>query len=370
MSVAALDPLTTAATDHRAVERRIAGMRRACALGGVVVLILLPLVLDAIDRPSYLTAAVYGLILGLAAISLVVLLGYVGQVSLAQFAFMGIGALAVSRTAPHIGYWASLPIAGLVAVPAGLVAAVPALRLRGIYLAIATLGFSQAVTAAVLLNPTLADGTLIHVDPPSLFGRAFSSSLSSRTALYFVDLLAVALAATFTLALRHRKTGLAFTAVRDSELAASSVGIDVTKYKLIAFALSSFYAGVAGGLYLALFPSVDPRFFDALQGSIPLLIVLVVGGVTSIGGALLASFLYAMTPLLLPQVINGGLHTVGVGGAFNPDLTIALFGVLLIRALVTTPNGIVGELDRRLRLIATRREHRVVQPALRGQSVP
>src|SRR4029077_10607140 len=116
-------------------------------------------------------AAVYGLILGLAAISLVVLLGYVGQVSLAQFAFMGIGALTVSRTAPHIGYWASLPLAGLVAVPVGLVAAVPALRLRGIYLAIATLRVSQAVTAAVLLNPTLADGTLIHVDPPSLFGR-------------------------------------------------------------------------------------------------------------------------------------------------------------------------------------------------------
>jgi branched-chain amino acid transport system permease protein len=356
--------------EHRAIDRLFLRMRSRVALVGIVAVIAMPVVLSMLDRPSYLTAAVYGLILGMAAISLVVLVGYVGQVSLAQFAFMGIGALTVARLSPYIGYWPAVPIAGLTAVPVGLVAALPALRLRGIYLAIATLGLSQVVTEAVLLNSNIANGTLLHIEAPTLFGRAVSSSLSSRTALYFVDLCAVAAAALFTLALRHRKTGLAFAAVRDSELAAGSVGISVAKYKLLAFALSSFYAGVAGGLYMSLSPDVDPTsFFSALTGSIPLLILLVVGGVTSIGGALLASFLFAMMPLIFPQIINGALHHVGVGGAFNPDLTIALFGVLLLIGLMRTPNGVVGELDRRLRLLAARRVRGPVRPRLEERTV-
>lgn len=343
-----------AVRDDAAAERTFVGARTAIAAVGVVAMLALPLVLSMLDRPSYLTAAVYALILGLAGISLVVLLGYVGQVSLAQFAFMGIGAMVVARLAPHIGYWPSLPLAGLLAVPVGLVAAVPALRLRGIYLAVATLGFSQAVGAAILLNPSLAGGPILHVDPPHLGGTALSSSLSSRSTLYLVDLGIVAVFAAFTLALRHRKTGLAFTAVRDSELAAASVGVNVVKYKMLAFALSAFYAGVAGGMYMALNPDVDPRFFSALTGSIPLLIVLVIGGVTSIGGALLACYFYAMVPLLLPQLINGLLRAVHLGSWFNWDLTIALFGVLLLRGLVSMPRGIVGALDGILRRMALR----------------
>ncbi len=347
------------------VERSVRRMRTRLTVAGIAAVLVMPVVLGALDRPSYLTAAVYALVLSVAAISLVVLVGYVGQLSLAQFAFMGVGALVVARAAPHTGYWAALPLAGLVAVPVGLVAALPALRLRGIYLAIATLALSQVVTSTVLLNPTLADGTIIHVDPPSLFGRVVSSGVASRTTLYFVDVLVVAAAALFTLALRHRKTGLAFTAVRDSELAAASVGINVVKYKLIAFALSAFYAGVGGGMYMALSPSVDPRFFDALTGSVPLLIVLVVGGITSIGGAVLASYLYAMVPILLPQLVNGGLHRAGLGDALNPNLTVALFGVLLLRGLVSAPHGIVGELDRRLRLRAAA-HHRSTAPPREG----
>jgi branched-chain amino acid transport system permease protein len=186
----------------------------------------------------------------------------------------------------------------------------------------------------------------------------FTSQPASRATLYFVDLVAVAAAALFTLGLRHRKTGLAFTAVRDSELAATSVGISVVKYKLVAFALSAFYAGIAGGLYMALNPDSNASNFDALTGSVPLLIILVVGGVTSIGGALLASFFFAMMPILLPQLINGGLHAAGLGNYMNYDLVIALFGILLLRGLMSTQTGIVGEMDRRLRLLARRRQEK------------
>jgi branched-chain amino acid transport system permease protein len=352
------------ASGIEAAEGAFRSYRTRVMVSGTAALLVVPIVMSALNRPSYLTASVYALVLGLAAISLVVLVGYVGQVSLAQFAFMGIGALVVARAAPVVGFWAALPLGGLAAVPVGLVAALPAIRLRGIYLAIATLGLSQVITQSILLNPTIAGGTLIHLNPPQFFGHAFTANLGSRTELYYLDLVIVAAAAMFTLALRHRKTGLAFTAVRDSELAAASVGINVVKYKLVAFALSAFYAGIAGGLYLLLSPDVDPTtFFSALQGSIPLLIVLVVGGVTSIGGALLASFLYALMPLLLPELVNGGLHKVGMTGVFNRDLTIALFGALLLRGLVSTPQGIVGEIDRRLRMLAARRHPAADAPA-------
>ncbi len=348
------------ALDQKAIDREVARMRAIFMLFGIASLLVLPLVLNAINKPSYLTATINALIFALAAISLVVLVGYVGQVSLAQFAFMGIGALVVSRAAPLVGYWAALPIAGLAAVPIGLMAALPALRLRGIYLAIATLGLSQVVEASILVNQNIVGGTLIHLDPPAFLGQTFNATIQSRTTLYFVDLAIVAAAAVFTLALRHRKTGLAFTAVRDSELAASSVGISVVKYKLVAFALSAFYAGVAGGMYMVYSPDVQPRFFDALTGSVPLLIVLVVGGVTSIGGAILASFLFAFAPILLPQVLDSGLTAINLKQALKSinlaDLTFALFGVLLLRGLVTNPNGLVGQLDRTLRRVAARRQ--------------
>jgi len=335
-----------------ATEPQLAHLRRAATAFGVAAVVALPLVLRAADKPAYMTTAVLALVVALAALSLVVLLGYVGQLSLAQFAFMGIGALVVSRLAPHTGFWPALPLGGLAAIPAGLVAGVPALRLRGIYLAVATLGFGQVVTAAVLLNPNVAGGQQIHVDTPSLGPLTFPADLSGRFNLYYVDLAILAVFVAFTLALRRRKTGRAFTAVRDSEVAATSIGISVVKYKLLAFGLSAFYAGIAGGLFMALNSDVDPGFFDPLRGSIPLLIVLVLAGVTSIGGAIIAGYLYAMTPLILPPALNGLFDHVHAPFGFNPDLTLALFGALLLLGLVFNPGGITGSVEDNLRRIA------------------
>jgi len=337
-------------------EKTVRALRRGTGALGVVSLVALPGVLALLNRPSYLTASVHALIVGIVAISLVMLLGYVGQVSLAQFAFMGIGALVVARVAPYTGYWAALPLAGLAAVPAGLVAALPAIRLRGIYLAVATLGFSQVIVAAVLLNPNIAGGVNLHVDPPHLGGWSFTSTISSRSLLYFVILGFVAVFALFTLALRPARTGLAFTSVRDSELAAASVGVNVVKYKLIAFSVSSFYAAVAGGLYMALSPDVDPTYiFGALTGSIPLLILVVLGGVSSIAGALLASFIFALSPIFMPQFIDWVLGLLHIPWTFPPNLTLVIFGIALIKVLQYTPNGIMGLLDRLFQRIAERR---------------
>lgn len=344
---------------HSFVVRRAvaAGRRHLAGLAGTSGLVLLPLVLRAADRPAYLTAAVLSLVIALAALSLVVLVGWVGQLSLAQFAFMGIGALVVARLSPYLGFWAALPLAGLIAVPAGLVAAVPALRLRGIYLAVATLGFGQVVESAVLLNVNLAGGPQLHVDPPPLGRLRFTDDLQGRFSLYYVVLGILAGFVLFTLALRGRRTGRAFFAVRDDEVAAASVGIDVVGYKLLAFGLSAFYAGVAGGLFMLLNNDVAADAFDPLRGSIPLLIVLVLGGVTSVAGAIVAGFLYAMGPLVVPPWIDSLLRALHAPVTFNSDLVYALFGAGLIVGLATSPQG----MSTSLRLL--RRGPSVAQPA-------
>lgn len=338
--------------DEEAVERAAERVRWGAAGLGVAAMVVLPLLLYHYDKPAYLSTAVLGLIIALAALSLVILLGYVGQLSLAQFAFIGIGALVVTRLAPHIGFWPALPLAGLVAIPAGLVVAVPALRLRGIYLAVATLGFGQVVTAAVLLNPSIAGGQQLHLDTPSLLGWTFPGDLGGRLRLYFVCLGVLAVFVAFTLALRDRKTGRAFTAVRDSEVAAASIGINVTKYKLLAFGLSAFYGGIAGGLYMILNSDVDAGSFDPLRGSIPLLIVLVIGGVSSIGGAVISGYLYAMGPLILPQIIDPLVEKAHLPFANPQDLTLALFGGSLLIGLVFSPRGISGGIDQAIRTVA------------------
>jgi branched-chain amino acid transport system permease protein len=336
------------------VERLAHRMRNGVATAGVLGVVALPFMLRHYDKPSYMTASVLALIVALAALSLVLLMGYVGQISLAQFAFLGIGALVVSRLAPYIGYWPALLCGGLLAVPAGLVAALPALRLRGIYLAVATLGFGQVVTAAVLLNPTLVGGADLHLDTPSLGPIHFTSDLDGAFNLYFVVLAVLTVFVVFTIALRLRKTGMAFNAVRDGEVAAASIGISVSRYKLLAFAFSAFYAGIAGGLYMLLNPVVDGGSLDPLRGSIPLLIVLVISGVSSAGGAVMAGFLFAVGPLLLPQLLDSGFSAVHAPFSSNPDLILALFGVGLLVSLATNPKGVAGGLEDTTRRVAAR----------------
>ena len=327
-------------------------LRVLAGIVGAAALVALPSVLRYYDKPSYMTAAVLALIVALAGLSMVLLMGYVGQISLAQFAFLGIGALVTSRLAPYTGFWLALLLGGVLAVPAGLVAALPALRLRGIYLTVATLGFGQVVTAAVLLNPRIAGGPDLHADTPTLFSLEFTPDLPGAAKLYYVVLAVLAVFMLFTVALRSRKTGMAFNAVRDGEVAAASIGISVMRYKMMAFAFSAFYAGIAGGLYMVLNSDADPASFDPLRGSIPLLVVLVIGGVASVGGAVVAGFLFALGPLVLPQLLDWALTKVHAPFSSNPDLILAIFGVGLIAGLITNPGGLASGVEIGARRIA------------------
>jgi ABC-type branched-subunit amino acid transport system ATPase component/ABC-type branched-subunit amino acid transport system permease subunit len=254
----------------------------------------------------------YGVTIAAAAISLNLLMGYAGQFSLGHFALVGVGAFAagVAASPYHYGlpFLLAVPIAavcgGLVAFVIGL----PALRLRGMYLAIVTIGFSYAMVESAFRIRGLTGGSA-GIDVPRPIAGTF----------FFIrngDYLAVALLLLAGLWLVDRnvtrtRLGRAFQAIRADEAMAQAYGIDVARYKLLAFVLSGAMAGVAGAMYGALFTGANADAFD-LRWSLLLVIIVVVGGLGSRAGVTVAALLFAILPRLLTalsgwDLIAGGL---------------------------------------------------------------
>ncbi len=298
-------------------------------------------------------------------ISLVLLIGLVGQISLAQASFVGIGAFVtgLAITHLHVTFPANLPIgaaaAGLLAALLGMVA----LRVRGLYLAVATLIFAWMCDAYLFQQSWLVGlGGSTSFSVPTVGpqpGFPFFD-FSQRRTFYYVALAAVAGVAGSVALLRRSKTGRAFFAVRGSEVAAASLGIDVTRYKLLAFALSGVIAGVAGNLFAANAGTVDTREFTVTV-SLFYLSIAVVGGLTSTGGAVAAGVVFAALNEVFFQVdfLSGYLDIVSAG--------------LLIVVLLAYPGGLAAiprtlqNLARRLRplgdafLRQTERERRAAR---------
>jgi ABC-type branched-subunit amino acid transport system ATPase component/ABC-type branched-subunit amino acid transport system permease subunit len=266
------------------------------------------------------------------AVSLVVLIGWVGQISIAQAALVGVGAYSTGLVVNylHVPFPANLPLA---AAASGLVAAtlgVVALRVRGLYLAVATLIFGYMCDEFLFRQPFFAGygGQAVITQPVIGHAGAFPSfDLTDRRIFYYV-VWAFALAAMYGAAnLRSAKTGRAFFAMRGSEVAAASLGINVTRYKLLAFVLSGVLAGVAGNLIIVGQLSVTQDQFD-LTTSLFFLSIAVVGGLTSLGGALAASLLFAglNEAFFRIHALSGLIYVVSAG--------------LLTVVLLTYPGGL------------------------------
>ncbi|MGH2753010.1 MAG: ABC transporter permease subunit, partial [Actinomycetota bacterium] len=308
---------------------------------------------------SLLGTGLLAIELALVAVSLVVLIGWVGQISLAQASFVGIGALVTAMATR--GWGLAFPANVLVGVVmAGAVAALlgaVALRVRGLYLAVATLAFAWMGDEFLFSSPWLGAGTgssTIDNQRLGVVGGFPAFDFTSRKTLYFV-MLAVLLLVVVALAnLRDTRTGRAFFAVRGSEVAAASLGIDVTRYKLIAFALSGVLAGLGGGLLMMEQRTVVPDQF-LFTISLQYLAIAVVGGLGSLSGAISAGILFAglnelffrvpaltgwlevvsaalLTVVLLAQ--PGGLASAAhkIRGAFSTvDASAGRVGRLLLR---------------------------------------
>ncbi len=273
------------------------------------------------------------------ALSIVVLTGYVGQISLMPLALAGVSGFTMAKFQRDFGI--PFPIApllaSLVAVGVGLLAGIPAARVRGMNLAIATIAAATAIEELVLKWGWLAPAGGTTVPAPSLFGLDLGIQATGadfpRRPFVILCIVVLAVSALAVANLRRSATGVRFLAVRANERAAASVGLDVTRTKLLAFALSSFLAGLGGCLYAYGHPSLSNGSF-AVFSSLALLATVYLGGIASVGGALLAG-LFA----------DGGLLTAAMGGSSSPT-QFALQGIVLIVVAIAYPEGITGAIYR------------------------
>jgi branched-chain amino acid transport system permease protein len=276
------------------------------------------------------------------ALGLNILVGYTGQISLGHGAFMSVGAYTAANLAVRLGlpFWLTLPAGGLMAALIGVVVGMPSLRIKGLYLAIATLAGQLIIEWTINHVPAISGGAQasIEVPRPELFGLV----INSQGRLYFFLLFFAVLAIVATLNLVRSRIGRAFVAVRDQDIAAEIIGIDIYRYKLLSFAISSFYAGVCGVLYTYYFGIANYEQFQLIV-SIDYLAMIIIGGL----GSVLGSIFGAMFVTLLPIVLRLLLENVGSLVFSDSELAnvisgtrLAVFGALIIFFLVVEPEGL------------------------------
>jgi branched-chain amino acid transport system permease protein len=289
-------------------------------------------------------------VLAIGALGLNILTGFTGQISLGHAAFMGVGAYVAAILSTRFGlpFWLAVPAGGAGACLAGMVVGVPSLRIKGLYLAIATLA-AQVIFEWIFTNWTGVTGGIrgLNVPPARLLGFAFDTD---RRVYYLV--FAVAAAQTyFASNLFRTRVGRAFIAVRDRDLSAELMGVNLFRTKILAFMISSFYAGIAGGLWVFFTKVVTPENFP-LSLSIQYLTIIIVGGLGSIRGTLFGTVFVT----LVPEVLKAATQSLR---PFFPDamsylfpLRDIVFGAMIVAFLVFEPHGLAEMWNRTKRFFA------------------
>lgn len=287
-------------------------------------------VIPAVADPYILFVSNMGMLYILLAIGLNLLIGYAGQFALANAAMFGIGAYGTGLLQVKLGlpYVVAAPAGILIAVLIGSAIALPALRLAGIYLALTTLAFAEFTRWMFIQWTSVTYGAGGFASPPLDLSPL---PVPPHLAIYYLSWLVTVAMVTFALHVVRSRIGRAFVAIRDGEIAAQALGINLLTYKVMAFALSGFFAGTAGALYAPLLGYVAPEGFDLLQMVIHKIMV-VVGGIGSIMGSVIGA-------VLMLGVLEGLRE-------FKATLEI-VFGALLIAFVLFRPHGLVS-LFRRL----------------------
>lgn len=296
-------------------------MRTVALTAGALVLVAGPWLLGTY-RLYFINLVLVNIIL---ATGLNLLIGNAGQISMCHSSFMAIGAYATTllHVNGRLPFWIALPVGALIAAGSGAAVGLPAIRLRGFYLALATLGFLEVMQVLIREFPAVTGGMRGMMAPrPTLFGQPLTSDLS----LYYPVLLITAAMLYVARNILRSPVGRAFDAIRNSEPAAQALGIPVARVKLLAFTLAAFYAGVGGGLYAAVVGFIDPVEFG-IWTSVRHIIFIVVGGLGSIGGSVIG----ALAVTGLPEWLRG-LH----------EYSDFVYGGLLLAFLIFMPRGIAG----------------------------
>src|SRR5216684_167779 len=307
----------------------------------IVALILFLIVLGTVPR----FASTYWLdvlnrigIAVIGALGLNILVGYTGQISIGHAAFLAVGAYSTAIFEVNLGvpFYLAIPLGALVASGVGLIFGIPSLRLKGLYLAIATLAAHFITTYVIVHWERMTNGVLGFMVPPAtLFGLA----LDSDARIFYLIFALVAPATLFTKNLFRTKVGRAFIAIRDRDVAAGVMGVSLFKYKLLAFLISSFYAGVAGGLMAHHSRILFPDAFTLLV-AIDYLAMIIIGGM----GSILGSIFGAVFMTLLPEVLK--LTATSLTGVYPQAFGLIasardiVFGLAVIFFLTYEPQGL------------------------------
>ncbi|MGI6005660.1 MAG: branched-chain amino acid ABC transporter permease [Christensenellales bacterium] len=265
------------------------------------------------------------------ALSLNLVVGFAGQLSFGHIAFYGVGAYTGALLMLRLGvsFWLALPISALFSALAGFLLGLPTLRLRGDYLAIVTLGFGEIVRLVLINTTDLTRGPLglPGIPAPKIFGYSFSGPVP----YYYIIALLVAFTVFFLRRLTTSGIGLSMLTVKGDEIAASSIGILPVKYKLMAFVLSSAFAGAAGTFYASYISFISPDTF-IYNGSVTILAMVVLGGLGSIPGSMIGAALLLVVPELL-RAAN--------------EYRMILYGLLMVVMMIYRPQGFWG-MDKRV----------------------
>lgn len=299
------------------------------------VLMLLLLAAPWLFTEYWLAQLTFILIYSIAGLGLMLLAGFTGLFSLGHAAFLGVGAYTQAvMTGAGLPFPIALLCAAALSAAVGVIVGLPALRVKGIYLGMATLSFGFIVEEVFARWESVTGGNAgIHIKDPNLFGW----KIDSEAGFYFLCLLLTVFSTLAILNILRSSTGRAFVAIRDSEVSAQSMGIHLARYKTLSFALSAALAGVAGALYAHKLQFISPDQFNILQ-SIDLLLMIVVGGVGSVHGA----FLGAIFLISMPQVISLVKDYLPAAIGQAPGLQGVVYGMVLIAFVLFEPLGIYG----------------------------
>jgi branched-chain amino acid transport system permease protein len=306
------------------------------------IIVLFAVVLPLSLHEYYLSIINLSLIAIVGALGLNILVGYTGQISVGHAAFMSVGAYTAANLAVNLGlpFWITLPAGGLMAALIGAIVGIPSLRIKGLYLAIATLAGQLIIEWIINHTPAISGGAQasIQVPRPALFGY----ELRTQGQLYFFLLFFAALAIVATLNLVRSRIGRAFVAIRDQDIAAEIIGIHIFRYKLLSFAISSFYAGVCGVLYTYYLGIANYEQFQIVV-SIDYLAMIIIGGLGSVLGSILGAVFVTMLPIvlrLLMEPLAGLFFSGGEMSSVIASTRLVLFGGLIIFFLVVEPEGL------------------------------
>lgn len=304
-----------------------------------VAAVLLPVTMSSyvVNITNFVLIAVVG------AVGLQLVTGMAGQLSLGHAAFLATGAFTAAALELHLGlpFWAAFPLSGVAGLLLGLVAGLPALRLRGLYLGITTLAVQSIVLAGALryqmyLQRSLGTGADITMSQPDL---GFAVLATSRSWYAFLVVVAV-LTVLFALNLRRSAIGRDWIALRSGEVAAEALGVNVRKRKVQAFVISSVFGSLAGSLSAYYFRSVSVEDFG-LVVSVEFLAMIIIGGLGSVSGAVFGAVFVTVTPFL----VGAGVASLGLGQSLGRQIRsveLGVFAIITVAFLLFEPTGIAG----------------------------